>query len=206
MTPRMSKTNLLAHVVTSVGWFGSVAAFLCLSIAGKVSRSPDLVRGAYLSLNVIGLYVVIPMAILAFATGLIQSFGTEWGLRRFYWVLVKFWVSLGATLLLILHQFTVVTRAAHLVMDSPVATLPDLGKLPTKLLMEAGLASLLLPVLAYLSIFKPWGKTRYGNVNAKGEVAGETAQSLQRFLIIGLLIVLLVLAIMHAHHGGHAMH
>ena len=44
MTPRTRKLALTAHVTSSVGWLGAVAAFLVLSIAGLESRDADLVR------------------------------------------------------------------------------------------------------------------------------------------------------------------
>jgi hypothetical protein len=34
MTPRLRKFALTAHVTSSVGWLGAVAAFLALAVAG----------------------------------------------------------------------------------------------------------------------------------------------------------------------------
>jgi hypothetical protein len=37
LSPASRKLNLTAHVTSSVGWLGAVAAFLALSIAGMAS-------------------------------------------------------------------------------------------------------------------------------------------------------------------------
>lgn len=55
MTHRLSKFVLTTHITTSVGWLGAVAAFLVLSINGLTSHNAEVVRGAYHSMNLIGL-------------------------------------------------------------------------------------------------------------------------------------------------------
>ena len=112
MSPGLRKLNLTAHVTSSVGWLGAVAAFLVLSIAGLTSRNAETVRGAYISMNLMGKFIVVPLSLAALVTGLVQSLGTQWGLFRYYWVFVKFMLGIGATLLLLLHQFTAVAGAA----------------------------------------------------------------------------------------------
>ena len=72
MTPRFRKLLLTAHITLSVGWLGAVAAFLVLSIAGLTSQDAEVVRGAYLSMNLVSRFVIIPMCFAALATGLLQ--------------------------------------------------------------------------------------------------------------------------------------
>ena len=47
MNASLRKLSVTAHVVSSVGWLGSVAAFLALSVAGATSRDGEIVRGAF---------------------------------------------------------------------------------------------------------------------------------------------------------------
>jgi hypothetical protein len=54
MSLRIRKLALSAHVLTSVGWLGSVAAFLSLSLAGLTSDNADMVRSAYMAMELIG--------------------------------------------------------------------------------------------------------------------------------------------------------
>lgn len=113
MSPRFRKLLLTTHVVCSVGWIGAVVAFLVLSIAGLASRDADTVRGAYLAMDLIGGYVIVPMSLASLATGLLQALGTRWGLLRHYWVLTKFLLAVLATTALMVHQFVVVARQEH---------------------------------------------------------------------------------------------
>lgn len=162
MTSRLRRVALLTHITCSVGWLGAVAGFLVLSIASVTSRNAEVVRGAYLSMNLIGLYILVPLSLAALVTGLVQSLGTEWGLLRHYWVLTKLTLTIGATGLLMLHQFGAVEVAARRVLAVAPGTLPEIGGLGTELMSKAGLALLVLLAITTLSVFKPWGLTRYG--------------------------------------------
>jgi ABC-type anion transport system duplicated permease subunit len=61
----------------------AVAAFLVLSIAGLPSHDAEVVRGAYLSMDLISRFVIIPTCLAALATGILQTLGTPWGLFRY---------------------------------------------------------------------------------------------------------------------------
>jgi len=161
MSPRLRTLALTGHVVSSVGWLGAVASFLVLGIAGLTSRDAQVVRGAYIAMNLIGQYLIVPLSLATLVTGLVQSLGTHWGLIRHYWVLAKFALTVGATILLVLHQFTAVAEAARRVSDSGDSTLPNVGGLGTQLVADAGLAVVVLLIATTLSVYKPWGKTRF---------------------------------------------
>src|SRR5574338_1362322 len=103
MTPRVSKIALTAHITSSVGWIGAVATFLALAIAGLMSKNDQIVRTAYLAMELIGWCVIVPFSIASLLTGLVQSLGTSWGLFRHYWVLAKFLITILATIILLVH-------------------------------------------------------------------------------------------------------
>src|SRR6185503_21188940 len=71
------------------GWLGSVVAYLALAIVGLTSHDAQTVRAAYLSMEVIGWFVIVPFSFATLATGLVESLGTPWGLFRHWWVLVE---------------------------------------------------------------------------------------------------------------------
>ena len=112
MKPALRKLMVTGHVTFSIGWIGAVAAFLVLSIAALTSRDPDVVRSAYLSMDLIGRFAIIPMCLVALATGLIEALGASWGLFRYYWVTIKFALTLAATLPLLMHQHDAIAQAA----------------------------------------------------------------------------------------------
>jgi hypothetical protein len=88
MTSGLRKFALTAHVTSSVGLLGSIAAFLALAVTGITSQDAQMVRAAYPAMALIARLVIIPLAFASLLTGLIQSLGTPWGLFRRYWVVV----------------------------------------------------------------------------------------------------------------------
>ena len=160
MTPRARKATLVVHVVSSVGWLGSAAAFLALAIGGLTSSDARVVRAAYPAMELVTAYVIVPSALAALATGIIQSLGTRWGLFRHYWVVLKLAVTSVATLVL-LQQLGPIGRLADAAMEGTVSR-TNMRSLRTSMVLHSagGIAVLLAPTA--LSVFKPRGLTRYG--------------------------------------------
>ncbi|MFD3817610.1 hypothetical protein ACFWRZ_21300 [Streptomyces rubiginosohelvolus] len=55
-------------------------------------------------MDVVGWYVIVPFSAASLLTGLVQSFGTLWGLLRHDWVIAKLLVTAVATVLLLVHM------------------------------------------------------------------------------------------------------
>jgi len=208
MTPALRKFTITAHVAFSVGWLGAVAAFLVLSIAGLTSHDAEVVRGAYLSMDLISRFVIIPMCFAALVTGLLQALGTPWGLFRYYWILMKFGLAVVATIALLVHQFVVVAEAAKRVSGAAAETLfsADLGPLKTELVRAPSLSILFLLVAATLGVYKPWGLTRYGRrkqqerSKVQQQPSNETPLGVKIFFAV---IAMLVLVFVVLHLTGH---
>ncbi|MEU0350902.1 hypothetical protein ABZ302_29375 [Streptomyces sp. NPDC006237] len=160
MTPLPRKVALTAHVTSSVGWLGTVAAFLALAIAGLTSQDAQTVRGAYLAMEVTGWFVLVPLSLASLLTGLIQALGTTWGLFRHYWVVFKLLITVIATVLLLVHM-QVASHVAGVAAETSLSS-SDLAGMRIQLVADAGAALLVLLVAAVLSVFKPRGMTRYG--------------------------------------------
>ena len=94
-------------------------------------------RSAYLSMEVIGWFVVVPFGLATLAAGLVESLGTPWGLFRHWWVLVKFLLTTGATIVLLRHMSTV-TRMAGVAADKMVWSATDFRALQIQLVIHAG--------------------------------------------------------------------
>ena len=167
MSPRLRRLVLTAHVTFSVGWLGAVAAFLALAISGLASGDDHMVRAGYVAMDLIGWYVIVPFGVGSLMAGLVQSLGTEWGLFRYYWVLVKFVLTIGAIALLMLHMQLV--RYLASVAASTTLSSTDLRDLRIQLVGDAGAALLVLLVATALSIFKPRGMTRRGRRARRGQ-------------------------------------
>ncbi len=161
MTPRVRKLALTAHVVSSVGWLGAVVVFLALAIIGLTSQDAQTVRGTYLVMQPAAWFVLVPLAVAALLTGLAQAWGTTWGLFQHYWVLMKLLLTLFATVVLLLYTQTLSYLAG--VAAEPTSAGADLSELrSTSPALHAGAALLVLLVAAALSVYKPRGRTRYG--------------------------------------------
>ena len=162
MSPRIRKLMLTVHVASSVGWFGAIAAYLALNIPALGSEDEPTVRAAYLMMDVIMRYVLIPLAVASLATGIIQALGTPWGVFRYYWVTISLAVTVFALVILVLHLPAVGDMAA--VAGDPDA---DVSRLGGDLFHSVGgLVVLLVPLT--LNIYKPSGMTRYGWRRTKG--------------------------------------
>jgi hypothetical protein len=160
MTPRLRKFALTAHVTSSVGWLGAVAGFLALAVAGLSSQDAQMMRAAYLAMELTGWFVIVPLSLASLPTGLVMSLGTEWGLFRHYWVLAKFLITILATILLLVHMQPV-GHLAGVVAETTLAH-GALAGLRVQLVADAGAALLALLVATALSVYKPRGMTRYG--------------------------------------------
>jgi hypothetical protein len=160
MTPRLRKFALTAHVTSSVGWLGAVAAFLALAVAGLTSRDAQMVRAAYLAMGLTAWFVIVPLSLASPLTGIVQSLGTTWGLFRHYWVVAKFLITIPATIVLLLHMQPI-SRLAGAAAESALSG-TELRGLRIQLVANAGAALLVLLVATALSVYKPQGMTRYG--------------------------------------------
>ena len=203
MTPRLRKLGLITHITSSLGWLGALAAFLVLSIAGLTSQDVETVRGAYLAMNLIAVFVIVPLSLAALATGFIQALGTEWGLLRHYWILVKLLLTIFATVVLLVKVpliGSVARRAAA--MTSPGADLRADGR---QLAVHAAGGLLVLLVITILSVFKPWGKIHYARGKQQEAAAGGLSVGAKILLaVIGVIVVAFM--ILHVMTGGLGHH
>jgi hypothetical protein len=94
--------------------------------------------------------------VTSLVTGIVQSLGTSWGLFRHYWVLISLFVTVFATVILLLHLAAVDSLAARAADPST-----DVGTLNGDLFHSVGgLVVLLVPLV--LNLYKPRGLTRHG--------------------------------------------
>jgi hypothetical protein len=157
MTPRLRKLALTVHITSSVGWIGAVIAFLALVIAALSTQNGQTVRSAWIAMELIGWYSIVPLAIASLLTGLIMSLGTPWGLFKHYWVIFKLILTIISITVLLLNMQTVSSLAAIAAQSESADLLGMQGEL-----LHAGIGLLVLLVITTLSVYKPRGMTRYG--------------------------------------------
>ena len=216
MTPWLRKFALTAHVTFSVGWLGAIVPYLALAIAGLTSPDPQLVRAAYLSMALIGSFIIVPLSLAALLSGLIQSLGTPWGLFRHWWTLAKFALTTLATAILLTHMQTVI-RMSRIASDTVLGS-ADFRAVRIQLIVHAAGGLLVLLAVTSLSVFKPWGMTPYGKRKAshagvpvrpttEASLVPEPVLALRRprwSTIIGVHAIILVLIFIILHLAGFA--
>lgn len=161
MSPSLRKFALIVHVTASVGWIGAVVAYLALVVAAITSQDTQTLPAAWIAMELIGWFALVPLSLVSLLTGLVMSLGTKWGLFRHYWVLFSLALTIIATVVLGQHMPTVSFFASVATeMDGA-----DVGLLRGGLqseLLHAGVGLLVLVVIQVLNVYKPRGMTAYG--------------------------------------------
>lgn len=160
MAPNLRKLALTMHVVSSVGWLGAVVAYLALAIVGLTSSDGQRAGAAYLSMEVVGWYVVVPSSLAALLSGLVESLDGRWGLFRHWWISAKVLLTTSATLVLLRHM-QAVTGMSGVAAGTTLST-TDFRVLRIQLVFHAVGGLVVLLSATALSIYKPWGLTPYG--------------------------------------------
>ena len=200
----------MVHIVVSVGWLGAVAAFLMLNITALTSPDTETVRGAYLAMNLIGRFAIVPLSLTALATGFVQALGTEWGLFRHYWVLTKLMLTLLSVVVLIV-KIPLMGRAAHLASELTLSS-TDFRFVGMQLLVHSAGGLLVLLVITTLSVLKPWGLTRAGHRdrqklrNAPQLPESETTGVGLKIFFIAVGVLLATFLVLHLANGGLGHH
>lgn len=154
---------LVVHIVSSVGWTGAVITSLILAVVAVTSSDTSVVRAVYVVLEPTGRYVLVPLSVASFATGVVQAVGTRWGLFWHYWVIVKLGINVVASAVLVTYLETLAffAAAAKSTASGSANVLPSASPV-----VHAGGALVLLLGAMFLSVYKPRGMTRYGQRQA----------------------------------------
>lgn len=188
-TPFLRKLNLAAHISISVGWLGAVVVFLALAITGLNSQNTQLVRACLLAMKISAWFVILPFCLTALATGIVQAAWTKWGLFRYYWIVVKLFLTLGSTILLLLH-LQPINELANAALQPAFSHSENAPKI-IDLIAKSGAAILVLLFITTISFYKPWGKIEMkGGISKSVIIAG----------VIGL--ALLIFVFIHLFGGG----
>ena len=158
MPPVLRRFVLTAHVTFAVGWLGAVAGFLALAIVGLRSPDTQIMNSAYLGMDLITRFVILPLSFAPLITGPILSLGTPWGLFRHYWIIAKLVITTLSTIILLIHMQPI-NHLSQLAIDG---TLSSADSLRTQMVAASGAALVALIIATALAVYKPRGMTAYG--------------------------------------------
>ncbi|AGL16609.1 hypothetical protein [Actinoplanes sp. N902-109] len=170
LSPRIRKYFLWLHVGLSVSWLGLSMAMLVLSLTGQFTSDRALSHDAYRIMHLFDLVIVIPVVFLSIISGLVVSLGTKWGLVRNKWVLTKFLLSLIIPSVAGFQHHWISELSDRMAAGSTA----EPGTLGLVLTLCMAAYGVILWTTTALSIWKPWGKTRWGRRATESRRAGRT--------------------------------
>ena len=157
LSPRARKFSLSVHLTVSIGWIGAVVAYLGLGTTAVKADDPELIRSMWSAMEIVGWFVIVPLALASLLTGLLMALGTKWGLFQHYWVTISFGLTVFAVVVLLLHMPSV-TSTADLALAEEGQALQALGGD----LGHPSIGLVILLAVQVLNLYKPRGLTRYG--------------------------------------------
>lgn len=156
LNPPLRKLVLLIHVLGSVGWTGAVAAFLALAVTGLNDPHPLTVRAVYIAMLPITWWIIVPLAFVSLASGLLLSLFSSWGLFRHYWIIFKLLISSISLPVLLLH--TGIIRRVAVAAMSANFNVQELYQDRRQLVIASVAALAALVIATLLSVYKPRGR------------------------------------------------
>lgn len=159
LKPPARRVWLTLHVGFSVSWLGACTAMLLLSLVGATTTDLALRRHAYEFMHLFDLAMVIPLVLLSIVTGVVVSLAGKWGLLKHWWVLIKLLISLGIVAVAAAWENFLVRG---LVEATAAAQTANAAGPDWRLAACMAAFTALLWTATALSVFKPWGRTRWG--------------------------------------------
>jgi hypothetical protein len=163
-------------------------------------------------MELIGWYLIVPLALASLLTGFVMSLGTPWGLFRHYWVLISLVLTVVATGVLLRHMPTV-SVFARVAAETDSA---DVGGLRAALrgeLLHAGVGLLVLLVIEVLNVYKPQGMTAYGRrrvpqaaLSSLGHGRAAPTQTPRWVHVVGIHAIGVALLFVILHIAGSGLH
>lgn len=172
--PRLGRTArqcwLVLHIACGVGWMGADVLLAGLVLTGKLSDDGTAVAAAYTIVRLLVPWTVPFLACGMLVTGVVLGWGTRWGLVQWWWVLVKLSVGVVLTVLV----FVALVPGALGVPDGLTGSADHVrelvGRADDDLIYPPLVSFTALAFALTLSVFKPWGRTRWArDPRASGE-------------------------------------
>jgi hypothetical protein len=157
LSPAWRKPLLVVHLSGAFGFLGSSLAVLALTAAGA---SGTAAATMYPAAQMITTWLVIPLAIVAFAAGVTQALVSPWGLTKYWWVAIKLLITAVVTIFIGLTIYPRIAGAAATALGH--STQPLTGGQRSRILSSWPIICGLLIINAFLGVYKPGWRLRKG--------------------------------------------
>jgi hypothetical protein len=156
-TPR--KWLLTFHLLFAGIMLGIAVVFLIMSITAASTSDEEILKACYITMNVLAGSSVIASTIGTLVTGILLSVLTQWGLFKYYWIIVKQLLMLLSIALGPIGMNVWSLKAVSLTAKDGLAALHDPVFIVNNSQLWVGiiLQIIFIAAMFIISSFKPWG-------------------------------------------------
>lgn len=155
------RTVLALHVLCGVGWMGLDLGLLVLVVSGQTSESGPVAAASYTAVRLVVPTVVPLLAGGMLVTGVLLGWGTRWGLLTWTWVFTKLCIGIVLTALVLVALVPGALALPAELTGTAAEVRAAVGSAGEDLLYPPVVSFVALGCALVLSIWKPWGRTRW---------------------------------------------
>jgi hypothetical protein len=156
---RARKAILLLHILAAGIWIGVDVIVGALVFGAWVSDDRGVDGVAYQALAMFVLWPMLAAALVCLASGVLLGLGSKYGLIRYKWVAVKLVLNVVLCVLILTQLRPMLAQVGEYGRDLTAAG--AVAEQDVSSLFFPPVVSLVTLVFAsWLSVFKPWGRTR----------------------------------------------
>lgn len=173
------KLTLTIHIIAAIGWLGVDLVLFVFALTGLTSDDPTTIALSYQAIEMFAVVLLVPLGLISLATGLLLGWGSKYGVLRYHWVLWKLILNVVLTTLVIFALRPGINEAAERA-AGPSETLADrLDQSRVDMIFPPTVSITALTIATVLAVYKPWGRTKYGQRRLEAErrqVRGRTTR------------------------------
>ncbi len=157
------KSFLVAiHVIAVASWIGGTLGMMLLGLYLQNAANGEQLAYTLVSMEVIDENLLKYPALLSLLTGIMLSVWTQWGLVKYYWVMMKLVLTIMTILIGIFFLNDWTASLAEMVEKMGFSTLqnPDFQKTWLSMIITASFNLICLVLMVFLTYFKPFGKMK----------------------------------------------
>ena len=177
LSTRVRRVVLVLHIACGVGWMGADVVLAILVLTGRLADDGSTVAAAYTAVRLVVPPAVPVLACGMLLTGVLLGLGTRWGLVQWWWVFVKLAVGVVLTALVLVALVPGALSIPDGLGDTADQVRALVGPAGRDLMFPPFVSFTALAVALVLSVFKPWGRTRWAAGAGRGKRALEGPRS-----------------------------
>jgi hypothetical protein len=158
LSGRARKVLLLVHIVSAAAWFGIDLALGILVVVSLVADDPRTAGTAISAVDLFAIWPMVGTSLVCFASGVVLSVRSKYGLVRYWWVAVKLAINAIMSVLIVVALRPGVGEAASI--GERMLAGDTTAAVSTDLLYPVIVAPSMLLIAYLLSVLKPWGLIR----------------------------------------------